>query len=154
MKKMKKLLLTLFTAICFVNVQAQCTSNPYLVPGSGGGGTVYLTDSSTITPGWSTNYSVSYLWDFRDGTTSTQQSPCHTYGDFSNVTFSGGAVYPTLTVTYFDSTTFTFCQAIDSVPLIFFINPCVYGDVQISASGNNLTANQFYGSNITVCSNV
>ena len=25
---------------------------------------------------------------------------------------------------------------------------------QISASGNNLTANQFYGSNITVCSNV
>ena len=60
---MKKLLLTLFTAICFVNVQAQCTSNPYLVPGSGGGGTVYFTDSSTITPGWSTNYSVSYLWD-------------------------------------------------------------------------------------------
>ena len=36
---MKKLLLTLFTAICFVNVQAQCTSNPYLGSGSGGGGT-------------------------------------------------------------------------------------------------------------------
>ena len=48
---MKKLFLTLFTVICFVNVQAQCTSNPYLVPGSGGGGTVYFTDSSTITPG-------------------------------------------------------------------------------------------------------
>ena len=154
MKKIKNLLLTIFTIICFVNVQAQCTSNPYLAPGSGGGGTVYLTDSSTITPGWSTNYSVSYLWDFRDGFTSTQQSPCHTYGDLSNVTSSGGAVWPTLTVTYFDSTTFNFCQDIDSVPVIILINPCVYGDLQISASGNNLTANQFYGSNITVCSNV
>ena len=151
---MKKLLLTLFTAICFVNVQAQCNSNPYLGSGSGGGGTVYFSDSSTITPGWSTNYSVSYLWDFRDGTTSTQQSPCHTYGDLSNVTSSGGAVWPTLTVTYFDSTTFNFCQAIDSVPVIILINPCVYGNVQISTSGNNLTANQSYSSNINVCSNV
>ena len=133
---------------------SQCNSNPYLVPGTGGGGTVYLTDSSTITPGWSTNYSVSYLWDFRDGTTSTQQNPCHTYGDFSNITFSGPAIYPTLTVTYFDSTTFNFCQAVDSVPVIFFINPCVYGDVQISASGNNLTANQSYQPNVNVCSNV
>ena len=149
---MKKLLLTIFTIICFVNVQAQCNSNPYLVPGSGGGGTVYFADSSTITPGWSTNYSVSYLWDFKDGFTSTQIAPCHTYGDLSNVNSSGGAVYPTLTVTYFDSTTFNFCQSIDSVPVIFFINPCVYGDVQISASGNNLTANQSYSTN--VCSNV
>ena len=60
---MKKLLLTIFTIICFVNVQAQCNSNPYI--NSGSGGTVYFADSSTITPGWSTNYSVSYLWDFR-----------------------------------------------------------------------------------------
>jgi len=152
---MKKLLLTLFTtAICFVNVQAQCNSNPYQVPGFGGGGTVNFSDSSTITPGWSTNYSVSYLWDFRDGFTSTQQSPCHTYGDLSNLPFFGNTLYPTLTVTYFDSTTFNFCQSIDSVGVIFFINPCVYGDVQISQSGNNLTANQSYSSNITVCSNV
>ena len=59
-----------------------------------------------------------------------------------------------MTVTYFDSTTFNFCQDVDSVPVYFWINPCVYGDVQISASGNNLTANQSYSSNITVCSNV
>ena len=51
---MKKLLLTVFTIICFVNVQAQCNSNPYI--NSGSGGTVYFADSSTITPGWSTNY--------------------------------------------------------------------------------------------------
>ena len=146
---MKKLLLTIFTIICFVNVQAQCNSNPYI--NSGSGGTVYFADSSTITPGWSTNYSVSYLWDFRDGFTSTQQSPCHTYGDLSTLV---SGTYVTLTVTYFDSTTFNFCQDIDSVPVYFWINPCVYGDVQISASGNNLTANQSYSSNITVCSNV
>ena len=146
---MKKLLLTIFTIICFVNVQAQCNSNPYI--NSGSGGTVYFADSSTITPGWSTNYSVSYLWDFRDGFTSTQQSPCHTYGDLSTLV---SGTYVTLTVTYFDSTTFNFCQDVDSVPVYFWINPCVYGDVQISASGNNLTANQSYSSNITVCSNV
>ena len=136
---MKKLLLTLFTVIAFINVQAQCTSNPYL--SSGSGGTVYFSDSSTVSPNFSTNYSVSYLWDFGDGFTSTQQSPCHTYGDLSNGIFQG---YATLSVTYLDSTTFNFCQDIDSVQVIFFINPCVYGDLQISASGSSLSANLSY----------
>ena len=149
MKKMKKLLLTLVSVFLFVHVQAQCNSNPYI--NSGSGGTVYFADSSTITPGWSTNYSVSYLWDFRDGFISTQQNPCHTYGDLSTLV---SGTYVTLTVTYFDSTTFNFCQDIDSVVVYFWINPCVYGDLQISASGNNLTANQSYSSNISVCSNV
>ena len=44
------------------------------------GGTVNFADSSTILSGWSTNFSVSYLWDFRDGFTSTQKNPCHTFG--------------------------------------------------------------------------
>jgi len=136
---MKKLILTLFTVIAFINVQAQCTSNPYL--SSGSGGTVYFSDSSTVSPNFSTNYSVSYLWDFGDGFTSTQQSPCHTYGDLSNVT---SPLYATLSVTYLDSTTFNFCQDIDSVQVIFFINPCVYGDLQISASGSSLSANLSY----------
>ena len=136
---MKKLILTLFTVIAFINVQAQCTSNPYL--SSGSGGTVYFSDSSTVSPNFSTNYSVSYLWDFGDGFTSTQQSPCHTYGDLSNGIFQG---YATLSVTYLDSTTFNFCQDIDSVQVIFFINPCVYGDLQISASGSSLSANLSY----------
>ena len=81
---MKKLILTLFTVIAFINVQAQCNSNPYI--SSGSGGTVYFLDSSNVSPNFSTNYSVSYLWNFGDGFTSTQQSPCHTYGDLSNVT--------------------------------------------------------------------
>ena len=144
---MKKLILILFTAIVTINVQAQCNSNPYLSAG-GSGGTVYFSDSSSVTPGWSTNYSLSYLWDFGDGTTSTQQNPCHTYGDLSNVT---SPLYVTLSVTYLDSTTSNSCQDIDSVQVIFFINPCVYGDLQVSASGNNLTANQSYSTN--VCSN-
>ena len=137
---MKKLLLTLFTVIAFINVQAQCTSNPYLSSG-GSGGTVYFSDSSNVSPNFSTNYSVSYLWDFGDGFTSTQQSPCHTYGDLSNVTYP---LYVTLSVTYLDSTTFNFCQDIDSVQVIFFINPCVYGDLQIAATGNSLSANLSY----------
>ena len=137
---MKKLILTPFTVIAFINVQAQCTSNPYLSSG-GSGGTVYFSDSSNVSPNFSTNYSVSYLWDFGDGFTSTQQSPCHTYGDLSNITYP---LYATLSVTYLDSTTFNFCQDIDSVQVIFFINPCVYGDLQIAATGNSLSANLSY----------
>ena len=136
---MKKLILTLFTVIAFINVQAQCTSNPYL--SSVSGGTVYFSDSSTVSSSFSTNYSVSYLWNFGDGFTSTQQSPCHTYGDLSNVTFP---LYATLSITYLDSTTFNFCQDIDSVQVILFINPCVYGDLQIAANGNSLSANLSY----------
>ena len=135
---MKKLILTLFTVIAFINVQAQCNSNP--ISDNGASGTVNFSDSSTVSPNFSTNYSVSYLWDFGDGTTSTLQNPCHTYGDLSNVT----SPYATLTVTYLDSTIFNFCQDIDSVPVYTFINPCVYGDLQIAASGNNLTANWTY----------
>ena len=94
---MKKLILTLFTAIAFINVQAQCNSNP--ISDNGGSGTLNFSDSSSVSPGWSTNYSVSYLWDFRDGTTSTQQNPCHTYGDLSNIPYP---LYVTLSVTYTD----------------------------------------------------
>jgi len=134
-----KLLLSLFTIISFVNTQAQCNSNP--ISSNGASGTIYFSDSSSVTTGWSTNYSVSYLWDFGDGFTSSQQSPCHTYGDLSNVSFP---LYATLSVTYFDSINSSVCQDIDSVQIIIFINPCVYGDLQISASGNNLSADWTY----------
>ena len=136
---MKKLILTLFTAIAFISVQAQCNSNP--ISDNGGSGTLNFSDSSSVTPGWSTNYSVSYLWDFGDGTTSTQQNPCHTYGDLSNVTFP---LYTTLTVTYFDSTTINYCIDTDSVPVTILMNPCNYGNLQISASGTNLSADWTY----------
>lgn len=80
---MKKLILTLFTALSFISVQSQCSSNP--ISDNGGSGTLNFSDSSSVSPGWSTNYSVSYLWDFGDGASSIQQNPCHTYGDLSNV---------------------------------------------------------------------
>jgi len=147
---MKKLIFFFVSLISFTSVQSQCNSNPYLV--SGWGGTLLLSDSSSISTGSSTNYSVSYLWDFGDGFISNQQNPCHTYGDISTLP---NPWYVTLTVTYFDSTTsLNVCQDTDSIDILFFINPCVYGDLQISASGNNLTANQSYSSSITVCPNV
>lgn len=145
---MKLVLLFLFTIISFVNTQAQCNSNP--ISDNGASGTINFSDSSTVSNSFSLNYSVSYLWDFGDGFTSSQQSPCHTYGDLSNVSFP---LYATLTVLYFDSTTFTSCQDIDSVGVNFFINPCVYGDLQIAVSGNTLTANWTYNLNSGGCGN-
>ena len=98
---MKNLILTFFTTICFLNVQAQCTADFTYVQN---GPTTYFTDLSTINPSWSTNYSVSYLWDFGDGNTSTLQNPFHTY--------SNGLYSPCLTVTYFDSVIMNFCTSI------------------------------------------
>ena len=98
---MKNLLLTFFLALCFLNVQAQCTADFTYVQN---GPTTYFTDLSTINPSWSTNYSVSYLWDFGDGNTSTLQNPSHTY--------SNGLYSPCLTVTYFDSVIMNFCTSI------------------------------------------
>ena len=98
---MKNLILTFFTTICFLNIQAQCTADFTYVQN---GPTTYFTDLSTINPSWSTNYSVSYLWDFGDGNTSTLQNPSHTY--------SNGLYSPCLTVTYFDSVIMNFCTSI------------------------------------------
>ena len=145
---MKKIILIIFTAIASINIHAQCNSNP--ISNNGASGTINFSDSSTVSNSFSTNYSVSYEWDFGDGFISTQQSPCHTYGDLSNISFP---LYATLTVLYFDSTTFTSCQDIDSVGVNFFINPCVYGDLQIAVSGNTLTANWTYNLNSGGCAN-
>ena len=98
---MRNLILTFFTTICFLNVQAQCTADFTYVQN---GPTTYFTDLSTINPSWSTNYSVSYLWDFGDGNTSTLQNPSHTY--------SNGLYTPCLTVTYFDSVIINSCTSI------------------------------------------
>ena len=98
---MRNLILTFFTTICFLNVQAQCTADFTYVQN---GPTTYFTDLSTINPSWSTNYSVSYFWDFGDGNTSTLQNPFHTY--------SNGLYIPCLTVTYFDSVIMNSCTSI------------------------------------------
>jgi PKD repeat protein len=136
---MKKITLILFLALVSINLQAQCNSNP--ISDNGASGTLNFSDSSSVTPGWSLNYSVSYLWDFGDGTSSTQQNPCHTYGDLSNISFP---LYATLTVTYFDSTTINYCIDTDSVQVYILMNPCNYGNLQISASGTNLSADWTY----------
>ena len=145
---MKKIILIIFTAIASINIHAQCNSNP--ISNNGASGTINFSDSSTVSNSFSTNYSVSYEWDFGDGFISTQQSPCHTYGNLSNISFP---LYATLTVLYFDSTTFTSCQDIDSVGVNILINPCVYGDLQIAVSGNTFTANWTYNLNSGGCAN-
>ena len=73
---MKRLFLTslfsLFVIVAFSQCQANFTSTQ-------NGPTTVFTDLSSITQGWSTNYSVSWDWDLGDGNHSTQQNPIHTY---------------------------------------------------------------------------
>jgi hypothetical protein len=98
---MKKFLLTTASVLTILFVQAQilpCQANfSYMQNGP----TTVFTDLSTMQ---STNYSVTWQWDFGDGNTSTQQNPIHTY--------SNGIYAPCLTVTFLDSTLFNYCTAI------------------------------------------
>tara|TARA_B100000767_G_scaffold123033_1_gene117204 strand:+ start:137 stop:1042 length:906 start_codon:yes stop_codon:yes gene_type:complete len=102
---MKKLLLTFVTvlSILFAQSQVKCQANfSYIQSGT------YLefTDLSTLNTFDSLlNYSVTWEWDFGDGTISTQQNPVHTY--LNNETYT-----PCLTVFYFDSLMFNSCISI------------------------------------------
>jgi PKD repeat protein len=99
---MKKLLLTFTSVLTILFTQAQCQADFSYIQN---GPTTVFTDLSTIQSGWSTNYSVSWLWDFGDNSTpSYQQNPIHTY--------SNGIYYPCLTVTFFDSTIMNSCTSI------------------------------------------
>lgn len=61
---MKKLLLTTTAVLTILFSQAQCQADfSYMQNGP----TTIFTDLSTINPSWSTNYSVSWAWDFGDG---------------------------------------------------------------------------------------
>ena len=101
---MKKFLLTTASVltILFAQAQIQCQSNfSYMQNGP----TTVFADLSTITPGWSTNYSVSWLWDFGDNSApSYLQNPTHTY--------SNGIYSPCLTVTFFDSVMMNSCISV------------------------------------------
>tara|TARA_B110000090_G_scaffold106468_1_gene119494 strand:+ start:227 stop:1336 length:1110 start_codon:yes stop_codon:yes gene_type:complete len=117
---MKKFLLTTTSVLTILFVQAQilpCQANfSYMQNGP----TTVFTDLSTMQ---STNYSVTWQWDFGDGNTSTQQNPIHTY--------SNGIYAPCLTVTFLDSTLFNYCTAIycdsiligNSIPASWDCNP-------------------------------
>jgi PKD repeat protein len=99
---MKKLLLTFTLVLTILFTQAQCQADFSYIQN---GPTTVFTDLSTIQSGWSTNYSVSWLWDFGDNSApSYQQNPTHTY--------SNGIYYPCLTVTFFDSTIMNSCTSI------------------------------------------
>jgi len=80
---MKRFILnTLLATICFLttdnSLKAQCQADfSYMQNGP----TTVFSDLSTVSPSWSTNYSVSWFWDFGDGNTSTQQNPIHTYSN-------------------------------------------------------------------------
>jgi hypothetical protein len=118
---MKKILLTAISALTILFAQAQipCQANfSYMQNGP----TTVFTDLSTMQ---STNYSVTWQWDFGDGNTSTQQNPIHTY--------SNGIYAPCLTVTFLDSTLFNYCTAIycdsiligNSIPASWDCNPTI-----------------------------
>ena len=118
---MKKLLLTTLAALTILFAQAQCQADfSYMQNGP----TTIFTDLSTINSGWSTNYSVTWEWDFGDGTISTQQNPVHTYAN-------NGLYTPCLTVTYFDSTIINWCTSVycdsilvgNSIPASWDCNP-------------------------------
>ena len=96
---MKKLLLTALASLTILFTQAQCQADfSYMQNGP----TTIFTDLSFVNQGWSTNYSVTWEWDFGDGTISTQQNPVHTYTN-------NGIYTPCLTVVYFDSVIINTC---------------------------------------------
>ncbi|MAO34032.1 MAG: hypothetical protein CMD03_04665 [Flavobacteriales bacterium] len=118
---MKKLFTTIMAFLTILLVQAQCQAGfSYMQNGT----TTIFTDLSFVNQGWSTNYSVTWDWDFGDGNSSTQQNPVHTYAN-------NGVYTPCLTVTFFDSTIINWCTSVycdsiligNSIPATWDCNP-------------------------------
>ena len=118
---MKKKILTIIAVLTVLFTNAQCQADfSYIQNGS----TTIFSDLSFINQGWSTNYSVTWDWDFGDGNSSTQQNPINTYTN-------NGLYIACLTITYFDSTTINscisfFCDSIvvgNSLPASWDCNP-------------------------------
>jgi hypothetical protein len=139
-KIMKKIILnTLLATICLLitsySLKAQCQADfSYMQNGP----TTIFTDLSTVSPSWSTNYSVSWLWDFGDGNTSTQQNPIHTY--------SNGIYAPCLTVTYFDSTIINYCISVYCDSILIGNGPSASWDCGTSGCFDPGTGNGQYSS--------
>ena len=100
---MKKFIRFTFFLFYLSNVKAQCQADFSYIQN---GPTTYFTDLSTINQSWSTNYSVTWEWDFGDGTPiSTMQNPTHSY-------VNNGIYTPCLTVIYFDSVVINTCISV------------------------------------------
>ena len=118
---MRKITLSITCSLIIFFAQAQCQA--YFTYTQNGTTTIF-NDLSSINQGWSTNYSVSWDWDFDDGNYSTQQNPIHSYAN-------NGMYLACLVVTFFDSTTINsctsfFCDSIligNSVPQSWDCNP-------------------------------
>ena len=118
---MRKISLTITFSLIIFFAQAQCQA--YFTYTQNGTTTIF-NDLSFVNQGWSTNYSVSWNWDFGDGNYSTQQNPMHSYAN-------NGMYLACLVVTFFDSTTINsctsfFCDSIligNSVPQSWDCNP-------------------------------
>ena len=122
---MKKLFTTIMAFLTILLVQAQCQAGfSYMQNGP----TTIFTDLSFVNQGWSTNYSITWDWDFGDGNASTQQNPIHTYASPGS---NNGWYWACLIVTYFDSTTINSCTSFycdsifvgNSIPASWDCNP-------------------------------
>ena len=137
---MKRFILnTLLVTICFLttsnSLKAQCQADfSYMQNGP----TTVFSDLSTVSPSWSTNYSVSWFWDFGDGNTSTQQNPIHTY--------INGIYAPCLTVTYFDSTIINYCISVSCDSILIGNGPSASWDCGTSGCFDPGTGNGQYSS--------
>ena len=99
---MRNILLTIMCSLIIFFAQAQCQAH---FTYSQNGTTTIFNDLSIVNQGWSTNYSVSWDWDFGDGNNSTQQNPIHSYAN-------NGVYLACLVVTFFDSTTINSCTSV------------------------------------------
>ena len=118
---MRNILLTIICSLIIFFAQAQCQAH---FTYSQNGTTTIFNDLSIVNQGWSTNYSVSWDWDFGDGNNSTQQNPIHSYAN-------NGMYLACLAITFIDiatgiSCTSFFCDSIligNSVPQSWDCNP-------------------------------
>ena len=117
---MKKLLLlhfSLFTIFYSHSQNIYCSADfSYTQNGT----IVTFSDQSVVVPAnpWGNYHSLSWAWDFGDGSTSNLQDPTHTY--------SSNAVYiACLTLTFFDSTVMNYCTSV-------YCDSIIVGNIPVS----------------------
>lgn len=73
---------SVFQMVLLTNPNPTCNASFYIDTAASGGNSLYIYNTST--PHYNNpNYQIGYLWDFGDGSTSTQPFPVHSYGSNS-----------------------------------------------------------------------